>query len=79
MRRLLREIRPSPAGWYAGWVVTLMLPGWCFWGPMVLLIYSLPGELQIVLWGGAMAAWSLVMVFIGRGDSPEVRPVPPPE
>ena len=44
----------------------LQLPAWAFWTPMVVLIYIMPPSLQIVLWTGAMAGWSLVMVFIGR-------------
>ena len=62
----LRELGPR---WYARRVLTLQLPGWCFWGPMVVLIYSLPGPLQFVLFVLAMAAWSLVLVFIGS-DKP---------
>ena len=72
-----REFARSPARWYVARAVTLMLPGWCFWGPMVCLIYSLPGPLQVAMWAGAMGAWSLVMVFIGA-EEPDA-PVPPPE
>lgn len=75
---LLREIAAAPGRWYALRVMTLVVVAWCFWGPMVLLIYSLPRELQVVLWAGAMAAWSLLMVFIGNVEQPSDRPVPPP-
>ncbi len=75
--RTLNEIVASPTRWYLARVLTLMLPGWCFWMPMVLLIYSLPGPLQVAMWSGAMGAWSLVMVFIGSADSDPA--VPPPE
>ena len=70
--------RPGPTlrevgwRWYVRRVVTLMLPGWCYWTPMVLMIYSLPTPLQFVLFTFAMAAWSLVMVFIGEaGREPQ--------
>lgn len=75
---LLHEIGAGPWRWYALRVMTLVVVAWCFWGPMVLLIYSLPRELQVVLWAGAMAAWSLLMVFIGNEKQPSDRPVPPP-
>ena len=61
-----KVIRELGARWYLRRVVTLMLPGWCYWTPMVTLIYSLPGPLQFVLFSLAMAAWSVVMVFIGE-------------
>jgi hypothetical protein len=76
---LMAEVRPSPVAWYVRRVVTLMLPGWCFWAPTVLLIYSMPAGLQIVVWLGAMAAWSTVMVFIGSGQADDEMTVPPPE
>ena len=55
--------------WYGRRVVPLLLPCWAFWGPMVLLIYALPTALQFVLFALAMAAWSLLLVFIGGGDN----------
>ena len=77
-----RELAPSPLGFFARRVGVLLLPDWFFWVPMVCLIYSLPGELQVVLFAFAMAAWSLLMVFIGEdpadADSEDVEPVPPP-
>lgn len=45
-------------------VVPLLLPMWCFWIPMVLIIYSLPVPLQFLLFILALGAWSLIMVFI---------------
>ena len=75
------EVRSAGVGgWYLRRVVPLLLPDWAFWGPMVLLIYAMPGGLQVVMWAGALAAWSLVMVFIGNDDH-DATPidVPPPE
>jgi hypothetical protein len=47
-------------------VLPLLLPDWCFWLPMVLLIYAFPVPLQFVLFVLALGAWSLIMVFIAR-------------
>ena len=64
-RATARDLGPA---WYARRVVPLLLPCWAFWGPMVLLIYSLPTALQFVLFALAMAAWSLLLVFIGSDE-----------
>jgi hypothetical protein len=45
-------------------VVPLLLPNWLFWIPMVSIIYALPVPLQFLLFVPALAAWSLIMVFI---------------
>ena len=50
--------------WYATRAMPLLIPGWCYWIPMVSLIYSLPGPLQFFLFDFALAAWSLLIVFI---------------
>lgn len=75
LRRNSYRIRPTLAAvsvkWYLHRTMPLQLPAWAFWTPMVVLIYALPPSLQIVLWTGAMGAWSLVMVFIGRGEEPD--------
>lgn len=48
-------------------VIPLLLPNWCFWIPMVSIIYALPAPLQFLLFVLALAAWSLIMVFIAEG------------
>ncbi len=48
-------------------VVPLLLPNWAFWLPMTSAIYALPGPLQFLLFTLALAAWSLIMVFIAQG------------
>lgn len=58
---LLAEISPR---WYLMRVLPLLIPCWFYWIPMTLMIYSLPGELQLSLFAMALAAWSLVMIFI---------------
>ena len=55
--------------WYVSHVIPLLLPNWFFWIPMVSLVYSLPGELQYLLFLFGLAAWSLIMVFIASGES----------
>ncbi|MFN4242667.1 MAG: hypothetical protein ACK4PI_05470 [Tepidisphaerales bacterium] len=47
----------------------LLLPCWMYWLPMTSLIYSLPGALQFVLFSLALAAWSLLMVFIAQHNA----------
>ncbi|MEM1013775.1 MAG: hypothetical protein AAGI46_16335 [Planctomycetota bacterium] len=66
----VREVaRTGPVAWYLKRVVPILLPNWAFWVPMVLLIYSMPSGLQIVMFAGALSAWSLVMVFIGNDEA----------
>ena len=48
-------------------VLPLLLPNWCFWIPMVSIIYALPSSLQFLLFVLVFAAWSLIMVFIAEG------------
>ena len=51
-------------GFYRTRVLPLLLPNWLFWIPMVSIIYALPVPLQFLLFVPALAAWSLIMVFI---------------
>src|SRR3954467_9885233 len=54
-------------GFYQSRVVPLIVPNWLFWIPMVSIIYALPVALQFLLFVPALAAWSLIMVFIADG------------
>lgn len=81
---LWRYLRFSPSatwaalrapGFYRTRVIPLLLPAWCFWIPMVCVIYALPLPLQFVLFILALAAWSLIMVFIANASA-EDRPGP---
>jgi hypothetical protein len=63
-------------GFYKTRVLPLLLPDWCFWIPMVSIIYALPVPLQFLLFILALGAWSLIMVFIATAtpesiDAPE--------
>jgi hypothetical protein len=60
---LLRELSPR---WYVTYVGPLLIPCWCFWIPMVLMVYSMPPALQFSLYCLALAAWSLLMVFVAN-------------
>ncbi len=51
-------------GFYAERVMPLLVPNWLFWIPMVSVIYALPIPLQFLMFIPALAAWSLIMVFI---------------
>jgi len=48
-------------------LLPLLLSNWCFWIPMVSIIYALPAALQFLLFILVLAAWSLIMVFIAAG------------
>ena len=48
-------------------VVPLLIPNWCFWIPMLSIVYALPSALQFLLFVLLLAAWSLIMVFIAEG------------
>jgi len=57
--------------WYVARVLPLLIPAWCYWLPMVTLIYALPGPLQFCLFCFAVAAWSLLMVFVAEQEAVE--------
>jgi hypothetical protein len=62
------RIAPTRADLSGGFLrrrlLPLLLPNWCFWMPMTAIIYALPVPLQFLLFVFALAAWSLIMVFI---------------
>jgi hypothetical protein len=61
----LAATRPAlRGGFYRARVMPLLVPNWLFWIPMVSIIYALPVPLQFLLFVPALAAWSLIMVFI---------------
>ena len=50
-------------------VLPLLVPDWCFWIPMVSIVYAFPLPLQFLLFVLALGAWSLIMVFIADGGA----------
>jgi hypothetical protein len=58
---------------YRTQVLPLLLPAWCFWIPMVSIIYALPVPLQFLLFVLALGAWSLIMVSIASGEAAPER------
>ncbi len=56
--------------WYMRSVLPLLIPCWCYWIPMTLMIYSMPASLQFSVYVLAMAAWSLILLFIARPQEP---------
>jgi hypothetical protein len=65
--------RPALArGFIAARVMPLLVPAWCFWIPIVAIVYALPVPLQFLMFAFALAAWSLIMVFIAsdRAEAP---------
>jgi hypothetical protein len=67
--RILPTLRPLGRHWYLTKVLPLLIPAWAYWIPMTLMIFSLPADLQLSLFVFAMAAWSLVMVFIAQTEA----------
>ena len=61
-------------GFYRRRVLPLLLPNWCFWVPMVSIVYALPSSLQFLLFVLLLAAWSLIMVFIAEGRDTQAPP-----
>lgn len=50
-------------------VPPVLLPCWTYWMPMVALIFCLPQPLQFPMFALALAAWSLVFVFIATRNA----------
>jgi len=68
--------RTRPAlrrGFVATRVMPLLVPCWCFWIPIVAIVYALPGPLQFLMFAFALAAWSLIMVFIASDRAEDPR------
>jgi hypothetical protein len=64
--------RTRPAlrgGFLAARVMPLLVPAWCFWIPIVAIVYALPGPLQFLMFAFALAAWSLILVFIASDSA----------
>jgi hypothetical protein len=45
-------------------VLSILIPNWLFWIPMVSIIYALPVPLQFLLFIPVLGAWSLIVIFI---------------
>ena len=57
----VKTISQMRGPWYLRDVAPLLVTGWAFWLPMVLLVYTLPSPLQFLLFCFALAGWSLLM------------------
>ncbi len=66
---LLKTFGQISPRWYVARVLPLLIPAWAFWFPMVGLIFALPGPLQFCLYCFALAAWSLLMVFVATHEA----------
>ena len=49
-----------------GVVLPNLVSSWCVWIPVVLALYSFPGELQVQVLGLVCSFWSLMSLEIGR-------------
>ncbi|MFT3786863.1 MAG: hypothetical protein QM770_11970 [Tepidisphaeraceae bacterium] len=76
-RATLREIGPA---FFLNRFLPVLIPAWCYWVPANLATYALPPVAQFLLYLGAQAAWSLLLVVIasnrGATQPAQVEPVP---
>ena len=68
--RIVPTLKLISPRWYLTSVLPLLVSAWCYWLPIVLMIYSLPGPLQFSLFASAMAAWSIIIVFVAAKQTP---------
>jgi hypothetical protein len=66
---LAATVRALRGSFFRARVLPLLLPAWCFWIPMVSIVYAFPLPLQFLLFVLALGAWSLIMVFIADGGA----------
>lgn len=50
--------------WYLKNVLPILLPAWCYWIPMCVLMYSMPSLLQVPFSVSATAAWGLIVTAV---------------
>lgn len=53
--------------------LTIQVSAWVVWVPAVLMIYSLPPDLQIPLFNLVLCFFSLVLAFVSKGE-PDTKP-----
>ncbi len=66
LTRTARKLRPAL---FAERIPPLFIPNCIFWIPSLIAVYSLPTQLQFLLFIFLNGAWCLVMVFIARETS----------
>lgn len=66
VRRTLAVLRPRL---FLERIPPIFLPNLMFWVPALIALYTLPTELQFVMWLFINAAWCLVMIFVARAES----------
>ncbi|MFZ5805668.1 MAG: hypothetical protein ACOY3I_00470 [Verrucomicrobiota bacterium] len=67
-------LRQYTLPFYKEKVLPILFPTWLYWLPMVSCIYAMPSALQFPLFLCAMAAWSLVYIFIAQAGVKDVIP-----
>jgi hypothetical protein len=58
------------AAFFTGQVIPLLITNWCFWGPLVFLLYALPLPLQLPLFLLALTVWGLLFVSVTARRAP---------
>jgi len=64
-RRLRQRMRGN---WYRRLILPVMVPNWLVWIPAVVLIYSLPTALQLVVQNVIACLWALMVMFITANE-----------
>lgn len=65
LRELMRDLSNR---YYVRKVVPGLIPCWAFWTPVLVCTYALPLKLQLPFAILAEAAWSVIFVFIAKGQ-----------
>lgn len=58
------RLQLAPPGWYRRIVLPNQVPGWTFWAPSVMVLYSLPTALQMPMASLLGCFWSLMCLQI---------------
>lgn len=55
----------AQGGFWARYLQTIV-PNWCYWPPVLVAVYAMPGNLQFLLFLFVQAAWSLILVDLNE-------------
>lgn len=61
----------SRHGLLADWWLPALLPTWMIWCPTVCVVYSLPPNLQVVIFAIVMVFWAMIQIVVGDAASSE--------
>jgi hypothetical protein len=58
-------------GLLGGWLFPALLPTWLIWAPTVLVVYSLPSSLQVIIFAIVETFWALIQMVLGDEHASE--------